>query len=351
MEAPASARASSQQDSDAPTKAPAAVDIDVDPSDHRDKVLMAVLNALLMVDNRPCSPKELASFILKHKLATLGGQTPYATVSSRISQHFKRCAQDSRKPLLAKRAVIEPNRKPKPNTTPRKWRYYVDREGIPVTEDSIIVGSVPTSFANDGSTEGVGTTRPRPQTRTVHSVTATPARGVSTRAASRSTDTPAINDTSGPFDPETPPSLPSSPARRGGGGSGARKHAYSPDASAPSGHAKRVRGSRRRSHVDVPRGHVPEPENAQVGGLEDISSTDSSSSSSLSSEDEAPTTARNRASPPAWDDAAALLALSRGVHDKMPGVRQEPSPPATVRQDAARALVIPDDLPAVESAS
>ncbi|TPX59163.1 hypothetical protein PhCBS80983_g02630 [Powellomyces hirtus] len=122
-----------------PATSPAAderpeVNVNVHPDDHRDKVFMAVMSALIMGGNRPCSPKELAAFILKHKLATLGGQTPYATVSSRISQHFKRCAEGSRKPLLAKQAVIEPNRKAT-GATPRKWRYYVDQEGVPVADD------------------------------------------------------------------------------------------------------------------------------------------------------------------------------------------------------------------------
>ncbi|KAJ3163676.1 hypothetical protein HDU86_000270 [Geranomyces michiganensis] len=97
-----------------------------------------------MNKNRPMTPKELAAFILKYKLTTLGGQTPYATVSSRISQHFKRSSEGDRAPLLGKQAVIEPNRK-SVATTPRKWRYYVDpvSTGVPLGEEVGPVEDIP----------------------------------------------------------------------------------------------------------------------------------------------------------------------------------------------------------------
>ncbi|KAJ3300347.1 hypothetical protein HK104_001765 [Borealophlyctis nickersoniae] len=110
------------------------VQIDIHPEDAKCTVLLAVIRALIMCGNRPSSPKELAAFILKNRLATLGGQTPYATVSSRISQHFKRSSEGSRPPILGKQPVIEPNRKT--NTgVPRKWRYYVDAPGLPIGDE------------------------------------------------------------------------------------------------------------------------------------------------------------------------------------------------------------------------
>ncbi|KAI7885877.1 hypothetical protein K492DRAFT_233851 [Lichtheimia hyalospora FSU 10163] len=78
--------------------------VPIHPDDAKDKVFTAILKALLKMGNKPSSPKELANVIVKYKYATLGGATPFATVSSRISQHFKRAAQHNppRPPLLAK---------------------------------------------------------------------------------------------------------------------------------------------------------------------------------------------------------------------------------------------------------
>ncbi|RKP36061.1 hypothetical protein BJ085DRAFT_34332, partial [Dimargaris cristalligena] len=72
------------------------------PDDARDKVFVAILKALIFMGNRPSSPKELAHCIMKQKFTILGGNTPYATVSSRISQHFKRAAEHKppRPPIL-----------------------------------------------------------------------------------------------------------------------------------------------------------------------------------------------------------------------------------------------------------
>ncbi|KAF9437819.1 hypothetical protein BGZ76_010983 [Entomortierella beljakovae] len=91
---------------------------DVHPDDAKDKVFAAILKALLYLRNKPSSPKELANCIMKNKYTMLGGATPYATVSSRISQHFKRAAEHKppRTPLLAK-AVDERHS--------RKIHYYL----------------------------------------------------------------------------------------------------------------------------------------------------------------------------------------------------------------------------------
>ncbi|KAF9086652.1 hypothetical protein BGX29_001295, partial [Mortierella sp. GBA35] len=91
---------------------------DIHPDDSKDKVFAAILKALLYLRNKPSSPKELANCIMKNKYTMLGGATPYATVSSRISQHFKRAAEHKppRTPLLAK-AVDERHS--------RKIHYYL----------------------------------------------------------------------------------------------------------------------------------------------------------------------------------------------------------------------------------
>ncbi|KAI8817163.1 uncharacterized protein EV422DRAFT_509197 [Fimicolochytrium jonesii] len=115
------------------------------PDDERCKVLGAIREALLREGNRPSSPRELAAIILRDGLAVLGGQTPYATVSSRISQHFKRCAEASRRPLLGKipggttsslAPTIQPEASDASTTTtpPRKWRYYLDGVPLPANE-------------------------------------------------------------------------------------------------------------------------------------------------------------------------------------------------------------------------
>ncbi|KAI8636787.1 hypothetical protein BD408DRAFT_486679 [Parasitella parasitica] len=86
------------------TKQNGGLPVSIHPDDAKDKVFTAILKALIKTGNKPSSPKELASTIVKHKYATLGGATPFATVSSRISQHFKRAAEHNppRAPLLAK---------------------------------------------------------------------------------------------------------------------------------------------------------------------------------------------------------------------------------------------------------
>ncbi|KAI9225938.1 MAG: hypothetical protein DHS80DRAFT_25698 [Piptocephalis tieghemiana] len=68
--------------------------------DSRDRVFLAVIRTLLALDNEPCSTRDLTNHILKHGYTTLGGSTPAATVSSRISQHYSRAIKDSRSPIL-----------------------------------------------------------------------------------------------------------------------------------------------------------------------------------------------------------------------------------------------------------
>ncbi|KAJ1913934.1 hypothetical protein H4219_004997 [Mycoemilia scoparia] len=91
------------------------------PDDARDKVFVAILKALLAMSNRPSSPKELSTCIMEHKFAMLGGATPYATVSSRISQHFKRVQEHHppRPPVLGKVAD---------QFNARKIHYYIASE-------------------------------------------------------------------------------------------------------------------------------------------------------------------------------------------------------------------------------
>ncbi|KAJ2018094.1 hypothetical protein IWW57_005274, partial [Coemansia sp. S610] len=96
-----------------------AYDIDrLHADDARDKVFVAILKALVARHNRPSSPKELATCIMKHEFTMLGGATPYATVSSRISQHFKRIFDHHppRPPILG-RVAHEKH--------VRKYFYYV----------------------------------------------------------------------------------------------------------------------------------------------------------------------------------------------------------------------------------
>ncbi|KAJ3099291.1 hypothetical protein HDU96_010750 [Phlyctochytrium bullatum] len=100
--------------------------------DARDKVLMAIVTALLEMDNRPSTPRELTACIMRHEFTHLGGLTPHATVSSRISTHYKRCtmaeeAGETRQVLLGRRQYGDGN-------NPRKLRYYINQ--LPTTEDS-----------------------------------------------------------------------------------------------------------------------------------------------------------------------------------------------------------------------
>ncbi|KAJ1985013.1 hypothetical protein H4R34_000270 [Dimargaris verticillata] len=96
----------------------------IHPDDSRDKVFVAILKALMFMENRPSSPKELANCIMKCGFTVLGGATPYATVSSRISQHFKRAAEHKppRKPILGR--LVD-------SKHTRKIHYYLATEDSP----------------------------------------------------------------------------------------------------------------------------------------------------------------------------------------------------------------------------
>ncbi|OMJ30223.1 hypothetical protein AYI69_g240 [Smittium culicis] len=88
------------------------------PDDSRDKVFIAILKALVLVKNKPCAPKELSNIIIQNNLTVLGGATPYATVSSRISQHFKRVSSSNfpRESILGRVSNSD---------NPRKILYYL----------------------------------------------------------------------------------------------------------------------------------------------------------------------------------------------------------------------------------
>ncbi|KAJ3081666.1 hypothetical protein HK102_002206, partial [Quaeritorhiza haematococci] len=92
------------------------------------------------------------------------GKTPYATVSSRISGHFKRSNEQSRKPILGKTPNIDPKRKAIP-IQPRKWRYYLDSPDVPIGEvtemeglqlppASVLAASARKANAGSSSTRG-----------------------------------------------------------------------------------------------------------------------------------------------------------------------------------------------------
>ncbi|KAI9204525.1 uncharacterized protein BJ171DRAFT_107884 [Polychytrium aggregatum] len=116
----------------------------MNPEDVKDKVFLAIVKALLKMGNRPCTPKELSECIQKHKFAALGGNTPYATVSSRISQHFKRVAESRPHPrpaLLGKQNV----------SSLRKLGYFVNQKGVSV--DFQIATSKPHTSESDDSSD------------------------------------------------------------------------------------------------------------------------------------------------------------------------------------------------------
>ncbi|ORX93966.1 hypothetical protein K493DRAFT_33000 [Basidiobolus meristosporus CBS 931.73] len=122
----------------------------IHPDDAKDKVFAAILKALVVMDNKPSSPKELANCIMKHKFTILGGATPYATVSSRISQHFKRAAEHKppRPPLLA-RVVDEVHS--------RKIHYYIAGGSVPQSKRSDPVCSpqkAPASLKETNAVQG-----------------------------------------------------------------------------------------------------------------------------------------------------------------------------------------------------
>ncbi|KXS17007.1 hypothetical protein M427DRAFT_133779 [Gonapodya prolifera JEL478] len=114
--------------------------------DARDKVLVAIVRALAKTGNVPATPKELSTLILKGNLCQLGGFTPYATVSSRMSQHFKRCGEGRRAPILGKWSL----------EGDRKLRYYILYEDDPelfpyveVPEDRLKATYTPSGTVED----------------------------------------------------------------------------------------------------------------------------------------------------------------------------------------------------------
>ncbi|KAJ2688638.1 hypothetical protein H4R19_006553, partial [Coemansia spiralis] len=116
--------------------------------DARDKVFVAILKALAARRNRPGSPKELATCIMKHEFTLLGGATPYATVSSRISQHFKRIFDHSppRPPILGRVAHEKHT---------RKYFYYI--ASAPEQDDfqrKVRAGMIPLQLVSTGSGSG-----------------------------------------------------------------------------------------------------------------------------------------------------------------------------------------------------
>ncbi|KAJ3075623.1 hypothetical protein HDU98_007435 [Podochytrium sp. JEL0797] len=75
------------------------------PDEAKDKVLVAICKAILHSGaNRPSTPKEITACIMENNYAHLGGQTPHATISSRISTHFKKANESNgrRVPLLGR---------------------------------------------------------------------------------------------------------------------------------------------------------------------------------------------------------------------------------------------------------
>ncbi|KAL6636055.1 hypothetical protein U3516DRAFT_529456, partial [Neocallimastix sp. 'constans'] len=103
----------------------------IHPDDAKDKVFVAIIKALVKNGNVPSTPKELSQYILKHKLTNLGGSTPFATVSSRISQHFKKCSEHKpghspRPPLLGKKSFD--------GMHSRKLYYFIDSPYIEVAD-------------------------------------------------------------------------------------------------------------------------------------------------------------------------------------------------------------------------
>ncbi|KAI9034401.1 hypothetical protein DFJ74DRAFT_17537 [Hyaloraphidium curvatum] len=106
---------------------PPSVRVVIHVDDARDNVFIAIVRALILGGNIPSGPSEITAMIMQWGVATsgLGGQTPQATVSSRISNHFKRCSEckPPRRPLLGVWTVPD---------SPRQARYFVDRENVPV---------------------------------------------------------------------------------------------------------------------------------------------------------------------------------------------------------------------------
>ncbi|KAJ2559445.1 hypothetical protein EV175_000338 [Coemansia sp. RSA 1933] len=139
---------------------PRTYDIDrLHADDARDKVFVAILKALVARHNRPSSPKELSNCIMRHEFTMLGGATPYATVSSRISQHFKRILEHlpPRPPILGRVAHEKHT---------RKYFYYVasaaeQNDFLRKVKAGIIPINASGTTASSNSDGGSGTRKPK----------------------------------------------------------------------------------------------------------------------------------------------------------------------------------------------
>ncbi|KAJ3181040.1 hypothetical protein HDU85_003742 [Gaertneriomyces sp. JEL0708] len=178
--------------------------------DARDKVIVACVKALLKYGNAPRTPKELSSLIGKHKMATIGGNTPNVTVSSRISQHFKRAASIERPPLFGK-VTLEGKGKG------RRIAYVVQQEGVPISrrED----GQDKLGSDTDGDLESVaadGSTPPAPVSKD-SSGSVSESNSFIELLESLDADTPAASTASPPRKRSAPLSatdIPPSPTKR-----------------------------------------------------------------------------------------------------------------------------------------
>ncbi|PKC66890.1 hypothetical protein RhiirA1_418796, partial [Rhizophagus irregularis] len=95
----------------------------INPIDASDRVLVAIIKALISLNNDPSSPRQLAACIQKHGFTQLGGQTPYATVSGHISTHFSRVRnQVVPNPIIGKQ--------PHPTIAKRSLYYFLDPDNI-----------------------------------------------------------------------------------------------------------------------------------------------------------------------------------------------------------------------------
>ncbi|CAG8614943.1 43019_t:CDS:2 [Gigaspora margarita] len=93
------------------------------PLDASDRTFVAIIKALISLNNEPTNPRQLAACIQKHGFTTLGGNTPYATVSGHISTHFTRVRKQ-----LVPRPVL--GKVSHPTMTKRLLYYLLDPDGI-----------------------------------------------------------------------------------------------------------------------------------------------------------------------------------------------------------------------------
>ena len=106
--------------------------------DYRDRMLVAIVKALLVTHNQPSSSRDLQRIIDSYSLLDKRSCCSAAVVSQRINQHFKRNCQ-SGVPLLGKKQ------------SKQSVCYFIDQPGIPVEEfprsnvmDSLPISDFPT---------------------------------------------------------------------------------------------------------------------------------------------------------------------------------------------------------------